>query len=105
LVAFQNETHSFFLGVRLSQQGQRTIFLEMRNGDVSQVASESLPGDAPDVALKVEGAGASYRFFYRVEGQLWKQLVVAHDGTILSTKEAGGFVGAYIGMFARLSRN
>jgi alpha-N-arabinofuranosidase len=103
LVAFQNETHSFFLGVHLSREGQRTIFLERRNGDVAQIALANLPGDAPDVALKVEGVGARYRFFYRVGSEGWVQLDGDQDGTILSTKKAGGFVGTYIGMFARLS--
>jgi alpha-N-arabinofuranosidase len=104
LVAFQNETHSFFLGVHLSQQGQRTVFLERRQHDVSRIASASLPGNAPEVALRVEGVGARYRFFYRVGSKGWMQLGGDQDGTILSTKKAGGFVGAYIGMFARLLR-
>jgi alpha-N-arabinofuranosidase len=102
LVAFQNETHSFFLGVHLSQQGKRTILLERRNRDVSQIASAILPGNAPEVALKVEGVGARYRFFYRVGSEGWMQLGGDQDGTILSTKKAGGFVGVYIGIFARL---
>jgi xylan 1,4-beta-xylosidase len=101
LVAFQNETHSFFLGVRLNAERQRTIFLEKRNSDVSQVASASLPGNAHEVTLKVEGAGARYRFYYRVEHGPWTQLGGDQDGTILSTKTAGGFVGTYIGLFAR----
>ena len=101
LVAFQNETHSFFLGIHLSAGGQRSIFLERRNGDVSQIAVASLPGNAHDVELKIEGAGARYRFFYRVGSEAWTQLGNDQDGTILSTKKAGGFVGTYIGMYAR----
>jgi alpha-N-arabinofuranosidase len=101
LVAFQNETHSFFLGVHLSPQGERTVFLERRNDEFSQIASASLPGNLRDVTLKVEGAGAHYRFYYRIGSEAWMQLGGDQDGTILSTKKAGGFVGTYIGMFAR----
>jgi alpha-N-arabinofuranosidase len=101
LVAFQNETHSFLLGVRFTAHGRRTVFLERRNGDVSQIASASLSSDVHDVRLKVEGAGAHYRFYYRIGSEAWKQLGSDQDGTILSTKRAGGFVGAYIGLFAR----
>ncbi len=101
LIAFQNETHSFFIGVRLSPQGQRTVFLERRNDDLSQVASKSVPSDAGSLTLRVEGAGARYRFSYRIGSQDWMQLGDDQDGTILSTKKAGGFVGAYIGLFAR----
>jgi len=65
LVAFQNETHSFFLGVHLTPGGQRALFLERRNGDVSQVAAANLTGDVHDVTLRIEGAGARYRFSYQ----------------------------------------
>ncbi len=34
LIAFQNETHSFFLGVHLTPEGRRTIILERRDRDV-----------------------------------------------------------------------
>jgi xylan 1,4-beta-xylosidase len=103
LVAFQNETHNYFLGVRRSPNGERTIFLEKRNGPASPVASASLPANVHAVTLKVEGAGARYRFSYRIGSKPWAQLGGDQDGTILSTKTAGGFVGTYIGMFARSS--
>ena len=101
LVAFQNETHSFFVGVRLSPDGKRRVFLEKRNADIAQVASADLPADAREVSLKVEGSGATYRFYYQAGAGTWTQLGPNQDGTILSTKKAGGFVGTYIGMFAR----
>ncbi len=101
LVAFQNETHSYFVGVRLSPQGQRTVFLEKRNDGVSQVASAELPRGLSGLKLKVEGDGAKYRFYYQASGKDWKQIGDEQDGTILSTKKAGGFVGTYIGLFAR----
>ena len=101
IVAFQNETHSYFLAVRLSAQGQRSVILEKRNGGVSQVASTRLSRKAGHADLKIEGAGASYRFYYRVDNGSWTQLGSDQDGTILSTKKAGGFVGTYIGLFAR----
>ena len=100
LVLFQNETHSFFLGIRLSEQGQRTVILERRNGDVSRIAVASLPGDAHQITLKVEGAAARHRFYYRL-AEDWVQIGGDQDGTILSTKRAGGFVGTYVGLFAR----
>ncbi len=61
----------------------------------------SLPAGAHDVTLKVAGAGARYRFYYRVATGDWMQLGNDQDGTILSTKKAGGFVGTYVGLFAR----
>ncbi|MGA2609646.1 MAG: alpha/beta fold hydrolase [Terriglobia bacterium] len=103
LITLQNETHSFFLGIHVSPQGQRTVFLERRNDDVAQVASVSLPAGAHDVTLKVAGAGERCRFYYRVATEDWMQIGGDQDGTILSTKKAGGFVGTYVGLFARTS--
>ncbi len=95
LAAFQNESHNYFLGVR-----GRTIFLEKRDGRAAErVAEAQLPGGA--VELKIEGAGAKYSFAYRIGKGQWKSLGGEQDGTILSTRKAGGFVGTYIGMFAR----
>ncbi len=101
LITLQNETHSFFLGIHLSPQGPRTVFLERRKDDIEQIASVSIPTGAHDVALKVTGAGARYRFFYRIATEDWMQIGGDQDETILSTKKAGGFVGTYVGLFAR----
>jgi alpha-N-arabinofuranosidase len=54
------------------------------------------------VTLKVAGPEARYRFYYRVATEDWMQIVSDQDGTILSTKKAGGFVGTYVGLFARI---
>ncbi len=101
IVAFQNDTHNYFLGVRLLPSGERTIFLEKRNGEMTPVASANLPRNARTVMLKIEGAGVRYGFYYRVGNGAWTQVGGDQDGTILSTKTAGGFVGTYIGLFAR----
>lgn len=106
LVAFQNETHSYFLGVRLEPgtnggQRERTLFLEKWNGKASQEASVALRANASGVALKIVGTGSVYRFYFRPTGGEWQSIGGDQDGTVLSTKTAGGFVGAYIGMFAR----
>jgi xylan 1,4-beta-xylosidase len=101
MVAMQNETHSFFLGMRFSPQGERTVFLERRNDDVAEVGSVRLPAGAHGVTLRIAGAGARYRFYYRVATGDWMHVGNEQGGTILSTKKAGGFVGTYIGLFAR----
>ena len=94
---------SFFVGIHLSPQGQRTVFLERRNDDVAQVASVSLPAGAPDMTLKVAGAGARYRFYYRGRTEDWMQIGGDQDGTILSAKKAGGFVGNTLGYWLGLA--
>ena len=109
MVAFQNEKHSYFLGVRTPENGNeearaRTVFLEKRDGQVTTVASMGLPKGTSLIQLRIQGNGKSYTFYFRPVDKDWQQIGGVQDGTILSTKVAGGFVGAYIGMFARKAR-
>ncbi len=42
-----------------------------------------------------------YSFYYKTSDKgEWNLLIKDVDGSILSTKEAGGFVGTYLGMYA-----
>lgn len=50
--------------------------------------------------LKVEAIGQDYSFYYSEQPEKWKTLMENVDGRILSTDVAGGFVGAYIGIYA-----
>jgi len=49
--------------------------------------------------LKVTGNEQNYSFYFSIDDQ-WHPLVENVDGRILSTPVAGGFVGAYIAMYA-----
>jgi len=49
--------------------------------------------------LKVSATGQKYNFYFSANNQ-WHPLAENVDGRILSTPVAGGFVGAYIGMYA-----
>jgi xylan 1,4-beta-xylosidase len=106
LVAFQNETHYFFLAVRRRAYGVE-IFLERAGGGAPQtITTASLAGPAPaPMALRITGQGRSYSFTYAAAGTSpWMTLRPAEDGSILSTKVAGGFVGTMLGLHARLER-
>ncbi len=50
--------------------------------------------------LKIEARGRAYDFYYGTRPDEWMPLLRNADGTILSTKTAGGFVGTVIGMYA-----
>src|SRR5687768_740467 len=109
LAAFQNETHYFFLGVRVAQDGHREIFLERYAGKQTPGAAEiiaraNLPRQPEPVELKIDGAGGKYSFSYKLSPGEWTTLKENVDGRILSSDVAGGFVGTYLGMFARSSK-
>jgi alpha-N-arabinofuranosidase len=105
LAAFHNETHHFYLGVRKSDAGW-TVFLErLAGGQIDIVASDILdPKDTGRVYLRIAGDGGRYSFFYSDDGTSWNALAENEDGTILSTRKAGGFVGTLVGMHTRTER-
>ncbi len=107
LVAYQNEQHYIFLGIRKSDKGY-VVFAERRgsaaeNGKPVVLASEELKSEGT-VRLKIEGRGSRYDLFYAVDNENWTSLVSDIDARNLSTRVAGGFVGAYIGMYGSLER-
>jgi len=55
--------------------------------------------DAP-VFLRIVARGGKYDFFYGEQSDSWTPVAVDQDGTILSTKVAGGFVGSMFGLYA-----
>jgi alpha-N-arabinofuranosidase len=52
------------------------------------------------VYFKVEARGQNYSFYVGAQPETWQPVAEAVDGRILSTPVAGGFVGAYVGMYA-----
>lgn len=103
LVAYQDDTHYYFIGVA-NQAGQRSIRVERRASAADPVdgvvlAAAPLREEGP-LRLRITARGASYDFHYATQGGGWTPLLTGADGTILSTKVAGGFVGATFGMYA-----
>lgn len=106
LAAFQNDDHYYLLAV--ARTGDRSVVrLERRAGPAAAggggevVAEAPLPGTpgAP-VYLKIDARGGRYDFSYGTRPGAWTTLVRDADGTMLSTKTAGGFVGVTFGLFA-----
>ena len=105
LVAFQNSSHFYFLGV-VRENGQTQICVTKRDGTADPengapvaCAPLSAPAASP-LQLRIEARGGTYDFAYATAPAQWNVLVKDADGTILSTKKAGGFVGTIIGMYA-----
>ncbi len=109
IAAFQNETHYFFLGIR-RLDSRLEVFLERASGQdhagapqVIARAEVSAPVPA-QVYLRIEARGRLYSFSYAARPDEWRMLKDDEDGAILSTAVAGGFVGAYVGLHARVER-
>jgi len=105
LVAFQNSDYFYFLDL-VREQGTESVCVTKRagvsdpeQGAVVACAPVTLGPDA-NIDLKIVARGAAYDFAYATAPGQWTTLVRDADGTILSTKKAGGFVGTIIGMYA-----
>ena len=105
LAAFHNETHYYLLSVALAD-GRTVIRLERRAGErpdrpAAVVAEAPIrPSAAEPVLLRIDARSDRYDFYYAERPNEWKRLAADLDGTILSTKVAGGFVGTMFGLFA-----
>ena len=105
IAAFQSSDAFYFLGVALAG-GMPVVELERRSGPpdtASTVVIASAPFEAsPDstIYLRIRARGARYDFAYAYRPGAWVELKDDVDGTILSTRVAGGFVGTLLGLFA-----
>jgi len=103
LVALQNPD-AFYALTLTRRDGRTLVMLERRAGsrdpvDGVVVASAPVPADRP-LDLRIIARGAKYDFAYALAPGRWTTLAADQDGTLLSTKHAGGFVGATFGLYA-----
>jgi xylan 1,4-beta-xylosidase len=99
LVLLQNNDFHFRFVITQTEKETTVIRLIKREkGEESQLAEQ--PIDAGRVYLKVEACGQNYSFYVSSAPEAWQLIAEDVDGRILSTPMAGGFVGAYIGMYA-----
>jgi xylan 1,4-beta-xylosidase len=108
LAAFQNENDWYFLGVHRRSPANAEahampfeLFLEKRGGKQTQILARRDLEDGARLKLKIGAASRAYSFYFDADGSGWKPLEENADGTILSTDVAGGFVGSFIGPYAR----
>ena len=66
----------------------------------TDVILAEIPIEGNRFYFKVEADGQAYSFYIATEPEAWRPVAEGVDGRILSTPCAGGFVGAYIGMYA-----
>lgn len=107
LTIFQNDNRFYALGVVQNDKGGATLRLRRKagaddaaNGDV--IAETDLQGNpATPLYLKVEAKADLYDFSFSRDNNSWTNLQTDLDGKILSTRNAGGFVGAVFGLYVQ----
>jgi alpha-N-arabinofuranosidase len=99
LVLLQNEDYQFRLVCTQDDEGQRIVRLISRFKGVETTVNEATVGQGR-LTLKVEALGQAYSFYIASSPEHWKTVGERLDGRLLSTPVAGGFAGAYIGLYA-----
>jgi len=106
LAAFQNDEFYYALGVTRNSDGDRVVRLRKRagpnTGPEGQTIAEApvLTESKAPVGLRIVARGKLYDFYQSDARGEWVPVALDQDGTILSTRAAGGFVGAVFGMYA-----
>jgi alpha-N-arabinofuranosidase len=107
IAALQNDDFWYLLALQRTAAGTRLVL--RRRAGAAEPAAGTIVAEAPwrcgvPVRLRIAANGAAYAFSYAAAGQPWRQLGPSQDGTILSTRTAGGFVGAMFGLYAYAPR-
>ncbi|MFV3130461.1 glycoside hydrolase family 43 protein [Niveispirillum sp. KHB5.9] len=104
LAAIQSDDYWFRFTIEREGHGI-VARVAMRDGkekpaDGKVLATLAVPPTGP-YRLRITARGGEYDFHVAGPGQDWRPVLTGADGTILSTKKAGGFVGTMIGPFAQ----
>lgn len=103
LVAFQSESHHYYFAIRHAAAGYE-VFLERRNGGAAETMARAQIPAIADLRLRLTGEDKVLSFSYAVDAGPWQTLVANADATVITTQAAGGFVGATVGLHARVEK-
>jgi xylan 1,4-beta-xylosidase len=97
LALLQNDRYHFRFVVTL-ENGPAVVLIKREKGEEKILARQPVP--AGKIYFKITAAGQAYSFHIAADYENWRPVAEEVDGRILSTPVAGGFIGAYIGMYA-----
>lgn len=100
LVLLQNNDFQFRCVVAQAENGGTVAQLFKRERGEEHLLATRPVGGHRLYFIKVEGRGQAYSFAFALSPEAWQPLAESVDGRLLSTPVAGGFVGAYLGMYA-----
>lgn len=98
IAAVQNDNAWLFFGVtRIDGKPVVALFARQNSGREALIASTPFAGESATLTLRADGGAMSFE--YRAGGKV-ETLKSDFDVTFLSTRQAGGFVGTVIGLYA-----
>lgn len=108
IAIMQNNAHQLRLEGIAAPDGQVRfqvvrVTYELRDGKMhyeeAAQGAINLPASG-SYRLQMRGGGNHYDFSVCADGEAWETAALQVDGTHLGSEAAGGFVGAYVGVFA-----
>lgn len=101
MLLFKDENHQYLLCVAKTQTGKAVELRKTSEGGKDEIlASYALAFADKDICLKITSDGLTFSFYYAVGNGDWKLLKNNVDAGYLSTRNAGGFTGTTIGLYA-----
>ncbi|WP_088103688.1 glycoside hydrolase family 43 protein [Halalkalibacter urbisdiaboli] len=100
VVLLQNNDYHFRMEITQNVEGKVIRLIRREGGVETVVAEREITANTQRLYLKVEAFEQDYSYYFASKAEQWQTLVENVDGRILSSDVAGGFVGAYIGMYA-----
>lgn len=99
IVIFQGEKNFYTVGKTL-KNGKPVVQLRKADNTILAEVPLSKKENKKPLQLKISFDGGTCGFYYATKDNSWQPLKESVDGTYLSTRVSGGFVGVTLGMYA-----
>lgn len=101
LLVFKDETHQYLLAKHRTGKGTFVSLIKVGAAGEEHIGSVAVPAKAKSVDLKVEGDDDTFAFYCSLDGgNSWTPVAEGVDAAYTSTREAGGFTGTMVGLYA-----
>jgi alpha-N-arabinofuranosidase len=105
LAIFQNEDHFYYLCRSVDNKKQvvqlyRSLLIPADSNQMELIATYPCRNTAGPVYLKITADKTVYNFYVSEDGKKWQAVKEGMDARFLSTRTAGGFVGATFALYA-----
>lgn len=102
IAVFQNETHFYYLCRSVTNSGPVVqLYKSVKDSSMALIATRNIDISNKELGLKIEARNSEYYFYFSRDGKNWIYMTrEGMDAKFLSTKTAGGFVGAVYALYA-----
>jgi len=102
IVIFQNEIHFYYL-CKSVKNGKPVVELyqSTKDSSITLIARRDIDAKLKELSLKIESRDSAYFFYFSQDAKKWQSMTKdGSEAKFLSTKTAGGFVGAVYALYA-----